>query len=80
MDRIGATRSELKRLLGEGLDLAFGQLAEEISPVSPKFDIYIQLKSRYSAYLSLTIIGGTSQKELDQTYNALSASLLGFIN
>ncbi|MCB0530198.1 MAG: hypothetical protein KDC65_17090, partial [Saprospiraceae bacterium] len=80
MERIDTVRNDLKVLLGEGLDMALKRLGEEIDPGSPKFDIYIQLKSRYSAYLSLTIIGGTAQKELDQTYNALGASLLTFIN
>ncbi len=80
MDRLPTLQSELKNRLADGLDIALKYLAEAIADGSPKFDIFIQLKSRYSAYLSAIMVGGSSVTELEKVYNNLTAAFLLLVN
>ena len=73
MDHLSKLKIELKNLLGEGLDIALKHIGEKMSPDSPKYNEYVQQKSRYAAYLSAIMMGGSSKAELDQVYNAISA-------
>ncbi len=76
MNRIPEVKAAIKNLIGQGIDQAIRRLEEILSPASPLFNTYIQLKSRYSAYLSAVMLGTVSQKELDEQYAKLSHTLI----
>ncbi len=80
MDRLSALQQDLKLRLVDGLDIALKLLGEELAPTSPKFDIFIQFKSRYTSYLKADMLGGLSPKELEGIYNQLTASFMQFVN
>lgn len=80
MDHLSKLKIELKNLLGEGLDIALKHIGEKMSPDSPKYNGYIQQKSRYSAYLKDVMSGRVSKADLDQVYNAISHACLLLID
>jgi len=76
MSRVSETNALLKKLIAQGIDQAIRRLEEIISSESSLYNTFIQLKSRYSAYLNAIILGTVSQKELDGHYAKLSHSLI----
>ena len=66
----------IKRAIGEGIDQAIKRIEEVLDSASPMYNALVQLKSRYSAYLSSVILGIASQKELDEQYAKLSLALI----
>ena len=76
MHNIAETKTELKNLLAQGLDQALKRLETALDPLSPTFNTFVQIKARYSAYLSTVILGMVSQAELDHTYAQLCHAFL----
>ena len=80
MSRLSETKTALKWQISEHLDLAFKRLEEVLWPNSIRFNEYIQIRSRYSAYLNTVILGISSKDELDANFNQLSHALLLFVD
>lgn len=76
MHTIAETKTELKTLLAKGLDQALKRLETALDPASPSFNTFVQIKARYSAYLSTVILGMVPQGELDHIYAQLCHAFL----
>lgn len=73
-------RSDLKRLLVQGIDLVFSDLDQKINPDSNKFNDLVHLKSSYSAYQRDLLYGLVVQTDLDLRINKIRQALLHFID
>lgn len=80
MNDLANTQEKLKLLLGEGLDVALKSVGEMLLPASLKYNVFAQLRSRYSAYLSAIMIGGDTTHDLELIYNGITNSYLLFID
>lgn len=78
--RTDELKSELKRLLTEGLDLALQRLSEVLHPDSPQYNLYSGLRGRYASYLTERIQGIRSNAELDILYNRMMADFLALVD
>ncbi|MCS7037638.1 MAG: hypothetical protein RMJ33_03785 [Saprospiraceae bacterium] len=77
--QIEELKSEIKRLLTEGLDLALQRLGEVLRAESEQYNLYLGLRGRYTAYLTERIQGVRSNAELDILYNRMMADLLALV-
>lgn len=78
--RTDELKSELKRLLTEGLDLALQRLGEVLRMESPQYNLYSGLRGRYTSYLTERIQGIRSNAELDILYNRMMADFLALVD
>jgi hypothetical protein len=66
MSRSAIIIPQLKELLGRGLDQAIKRIEELLLPSATGYNMFVQVKGRYSNYLSNVALGMVSQKDLDQ--------------
>ncbi len=78
--RTDELKSELKRLLTEGLDLALQRLGEVLRAESPQYNLYSGLRGRYKSYLTERIQGIRSNAELDILYNRMMADFMALVD
>ncbi len=75
-NHIETIKSEVKELLGRGIDQALNYLSQLVLERSPLYNTILQIKARYSAYLETVMLGTASQSELNITYAQLISGLL----
>ena len=76
MSRASEAKIALKALIAQGIDQAIRRLDEILDPKSLANNTFIQLKSRYSLYLSNIVLGMTSQDELNRQYAQISHAFI----
>jgi hypothetical protein len=79
MPTLPEIKSAIQQLIPDGVDLPLQRLEAVLLPGTPKYNEYLIIKSRYSAYLSSIIRGDMPLKDQNTTYNGITYSLLLFI-
>ncbi len=80
MSRSAIIIPQLKELIGRGLDQAIKRIEELLLPSATGYNMFVQVKGRYSNYLSNVALGMVGQKDLDQQYAQLANALLFVID
>lgn len=80
MQTLIETQQKLKKLLAEGLDLAIREMETIIQAESIPYNVFIQLRARYTLHLNGVMLGITSPKEQELSYATLVNACLLFID
>jgi hypothetical protein len=79
MPTLTEIKNEIKQLIPAGVDQTLKRVEDVLQPGSAKYNEFVQIKARYSAYLSSIIRGDVSNDEQNTVYNGITYALLLFI-
>jgi hypothetical protein len=78
MPALSDIKNAIQQLIPQGVDQTLKRLEEVLQPGTPRYNDYLQIKARYSAYLSSLIRGDVSVKDQTTAYNGITYALLLF--
>ncbi|MCK6692964.1 MAG: hypothetical protein L6Q97_12765 [Thermoanaerobaculia bacterium] len=78
MSQLETIVAGFKSQIGEGIEPALKFLEQHLNPESPRFDDFIQIKSRYNSLQRELLLGTIDQNTYNQWRNSLSQALLLF--
>lgn len=68
--------AQLKGRIAQGIEPALTFLEEQLSPDSPRYNEYVQIKARYNSCQKMLLLGTLEHSEYDLTCNNVSKALL----
>lgn len=78
MNRLETIVAGIKSQIGAGIEPALKFLEQHLSPESPRYNDFIQIKSRYNSLQRELLLGTIDQNTYNQWRNSLSSALLLF--
>ncbi len=76
MSRLASVVAEFKFNIADSVEAALKFLEKTLSPNSPRFNDFIQIKSRFNSLQRELLLGGISNEDFNKTRNNISAALL----